>query len=91
MIRSDNMMLALSGRISFAGSRSMMESSRQLSWVREGTATVRASEQNNTVKCEESVKLLGVTVDYMLNFDSHISDICKKAARQINVLCRLKH
>ena len=25
----------------------------------------------------------------MLNFDLHISDICKKAARQINVLCRL--
>ena len=24
----------------------------------------------------------------MLNFDLHISDICKKAARQINVLCR---
>ena len=25
----------------------------------------------------------------MLNFDLHISDICKKGARQINVLCRL--
>ena len=44
---------------------------------------------DNTVKCEDSVKLLGVTIDYMLNFDLHISDICKKAARQINVLCRL--
>ena len=44
---------------------------------------------DNTVKCEHSVKLLGVTIDYMLNFDLHISDICKKAARQINVLCRL--
>ena len=31
---------------------------------------------DNTVKCEDSVKL-------------HISDICKKAARQKNVLCRL--
>ena len=44
---------------------------------------------DNTVKCEDSVKLLGVTIDYMLNFDLHISDICKKAARQINVFCRL--
>ena len=44
---------------------------------------------DNTVKCEDSVKLLGVTIDYMLNFDLHISDICKKAARQITVLCRL--
>ena len=44
---------------------------------------------DNTVKCEDSVKLIGVTIDYMLNFDLHISDICKKAARQINILCRL--
>ena len=44
---------------------------------------------DNTVKCEVSVKLLGVTIYYMLNFDLHIPDICKKAARQINVLCRL--
>ena len=41
------------------------------------------------IKCEESVKFLGVTFDYMLNFDIHISNICKKAARQINVLLRL--
>ena len=41
------------------------------------------------IKCEDSVKLLGVTLDYMLNFDKHISNICKKAARQINVLLRL--
>ena len=41
------------------------------------------------IKCEDSVKLLGVTFDYMLNFDKHSSNICKKAARQINVLLRL--
>ena len=34
---------------------------------------------DNTVKCVDSVKLLGLTIDYMLNFDLHISDICKKA------------
>ena len=33
---------------------------------------------DKTVKCEDSVKLLGVTIDYMLHFDLHISDICKK-------------
>ena len=38
------------------------------------------------IKCEDSVKLLGVTIDYLLNFDLHVSNICKKAARQINVL-----
>ena len=41
------------------------------------------------IKCEESVKLLGVTFDCMLNFDKHTSNIYKKAARQINVLLRL--
>jgi hypothetical protein len=30
------------------------------------------------IKCEELVKLLGVTIDYELNFDKHISEICKK-------------
>ena len=34
------------------------------------------------IKCEDSVKLLGVTFDYtrMLNFDIHIS-ICKKSCK----------
>ena len=44
------------------------------------------------IKCEDSVKLLGVTFDFMLNFETHVSDICRKAARQINVLLRIgKH
>ena len=33
------------------------------------------------IKCEEHVKLLGVTIDYELNFDQHISEICKKSAK----------
>ena len=41
------------------------------------------------IKCEDSVKLLGVTFGYMLHFDVHSSNICKKAARQISVLLRL--
>ena len=45
--------------------------------------------ENNVIICEESVKLLGVTIDFQLNFDQHISDICKKASRQLNVLKRI--
>ena len=41
------------------------------------------------IKCEEHVKLLGVTIDYELNFDKHISEICKKSAGQLNVLKRI--
>ena len=33
---------------------------------------------NNIVNCEEHVKLLGVTIDFKLNLDLHISNVCKK-------------
>ena len=36
------------------------------------------SLNGNKIECEKDVKLLGVTIDYELNFDKHISEICKK-------------
>ena len=44
---------------------------------------------DNIVKCEDSVKLLGVTIDFKLDFDEHISNVCKKASRQLNVFKRI--
>ena len=41
------------------------------------------------IKCEEQVKLLGIEIDFLLNFDAQISIICKKVAPQLNVLQRL--
>ena len=41
------------------------------------------------IDCQEEVDLLGVTIDFKLNFNSHISKICKKALRQLNVLKRI--
>ena len=41
------------------------------------------------IPCEETVKLLGVELDFMLNFDKQIKNMCMKAARQLNVLQRL--
>jgi hypothetical protein len=40
----------------------------------------------NQIKCEKEVKLIGVTIDFELKFNSHISNICKKkkASRQLN-------
>ena len=32
--------------------------------------------------CEEVVKLLGIDTDYKLNFDQHISNLCRKAGQQ---------
>ena len=43
-----------------------------------------------SISCDAHVKLLGIDVDYMLNFDRQISNICKKAAIQLNVLLRLR-
>ena len=40
------------------------------------------------IKCEELVKFLGVDIDYQLNFDQHISSLCRKASQQLNVLKR---
>ena len=45
--------------------------------------------QGADIECTDDVKLLGVTIDYRMNFDKHISNLCKKAARQINVLRRI--
>jgi hypothetical protein len=45
-----------------------------------------------SIVCDDEVKLLGVTIDFKLNFNSHNTNICKKAARQLNVLKRIgKH
>ena len=33
----------------------------------------------------------GQFIKNMFNFELHVSNICKKAAKQINVLCRLSH
>ena len=45
--------------------------------------------QNSTLSCEETVKLLGIEIDYQLNFDIHISSTCRKASQQLNILKRL--
>ena len=47
--------------------------------------------ENTEIPCEESVKRLGVEIDSLLNFDAHGANICKKSARQINVLSRSKY
>ena len=39
---------------------------------------------------EPSVKLLGIEIDNKLNFEKHISNICKKASNQLNGICRLQ-
>ena len=48
----------------------------------------------NYIICEDNVVLLGVTIDSSLNFNNHISEICKKIKKkktsgQLNILKRI--
>ena len=45
--------------------------------------------KENLIESETQVDLLGLKIDNRLSFKSHISAICKKAAKQLNVLKRL--
>lgn len=45
--------------------------------------------ENNKIKTESVVKLLGIHIDNKLNFNHHLSLLSKKSARQINALQRL--
>ena len=47
--------------------------------------------QGKMIKSEEIVKLLGIQLDYRLNFKQHLSELCRKAASQLNFLKRLNH
>ena len=37
--------------------------------------------ENVAIKCEDSVTLLRVSIDFRLKFDQHVSEICKKASQ----------
>ena len=45
---------------------------------------------NQVIKSVSSVELLVLQIDDKLNFNLHISKICKSAANQLNALIRLK-
>ena len=45
---------------------------------------------NKTIKTSSFVKLLGAQIDNQLNFNLHISNICRSVADQLNGLIKLK-
>ena len=51
--------------------------------------TIDYAINDNIIKSEKCVKLLGINIDDKLNFDNHVSQISKKAGRQINALLRI--
>ena len=44
---------------------------------------------NMTIMSEEKIKLLGIHIDNRLNFDYHISQLCKKAGKKLHALTRV--
>ena len=44
---------------------------------------------NAEIKSKESVTLLGIEIDNKLNFEKHVSTICKKANNQLNAISRI--
>ena len=45
--------------------------------------------EDEVIVCEKSVKLLGVTIDNKLNFNEHVSKLCKKANQKLHALARV--
>ena len=58
-------------------------------------ALVSTNKHLNMKVCDYTIgnsqceKLLGVKIDVYLNFNEHISDLCKKASRKISALARI--
>ena len=47
------------------------------------------SINNAEIKSKESVTLLGIEIDNKLNFEKHVSTICKKENNQPNAISRI--
>ena len=46
---------------------------------------------NNEIASSNVEKLLGILLDSKLNFDSHITSLCKKAGQKLSALARINH
>ena len=57
---------------------------------KESEVKYKLAIDNNDIESTKSVKLLGITTDDRLRFDQHISNLCFKAAMQLNALGRLQ-
>ena len=46
---------------------------------------------NNEIASSNEKKLLGIVLGRKLNFDSHITSVCKKAGEKRSALARINH
>ena len=52
---------------------------------------IHINVEEEIIECSNSVKLLGVTLDNNLNFNDHISNLCKKASQKLHALARISN
>ena len=57
---------------------------------RQDTSGISISLRDHCVTSEESVSLLGITIDCRLSFDKHVSKLGKKAASRLSALKKLR-
>ena len=72
-----------SKKVSFKGNADK----RQL--ITSSKTRVGIKVSNITIMSEEKVKLLGVSIDNRLNFNYHISQLCKRAGKKVHALTRV--
>ena len=56
---------------------------------RKGSVNTNISVGNSELVTEESIDVLGVTLDSKLKFDAHVTTLSRRASQQINILKRL--
>ena len=61
-----------------------------LTKARQDTSGTSINLRDHCITSEESVSLLGITIDCRLSFDKHVSTLCRKAASQLSALKRLR-
>ena len=61
-----------------------------LTKARQDTSGISVSLRDHCITSEESVSLLGITIDCRLSFDKHVSKLCKKVAFQLSALKMLR-
>ena len=68
----------------------LMKANSDKSHLLLSTSTFSTANVNgDIIKNSESEKLLGVTIDYELNFEEHLTKVCDKASQKLNALARI--
>ena len=60
-----------------------------ISFDRFGRPPISISVEGNTIPSSNCIKVLGVTLDKNLQYNTHISNLCSKASPQINGMKRI--